>query len=148
MVKAPIRAALSCGALGLVALASGCSPFGGGAFACDSDRECAGGPVAGRCEPGFGVCSFEDSACPLGWRFGDASGGLANTCVGGASVDAGDGPDTPSGVACYGTGSLQVCPLTTPTEPLTIDTAIPIDTGTDARCIALEGDAPYCVLAG
>lgn len=60
----------------------GCSPFGGGAFHCDTTDQCAGG----TCEP-EGFCSFPDSSCPSGKRFGELGGSLAGTCVGATPTD-------------------------------------------------------------
>ena len=59
-----------------------CSPFGAGAFHCETDAECAGGPSPGRCQPTTGFCSFIDGACDSGQRYGTSSGSLANVCVG------------------------------------------------------------------
>jgi len=62
-------------------MVSACSPFGGGAFACEVDADCAGGPGAGRCEP-TGFCSFPDGDCASGMRYGTSSGSLSSVCVG------------------------------------------------------------------
>jgi hypothetical protein len=83
---------------------AGCSPFGGGAFVCAADSECAGGGSQGVCEP-TGFCSFSDEECSSGRRYGEAAGGgLANTCVGaladsGPSIDA-PAPDAPRPPLC------------------------------------------------
>ena len=50
-------------------------------FHCSSDNQCQSGGQHGRCES-VGFCSFDDSACAGGRRFGDLSGAYANTCVG------------------------------------------------------------------
>ena len=60
----------------------GCSPFGGGAFHCETSDQCTGG----TCEP-EGFCSFPDTSCPSGRRFGELGGPLAGTCVGATSSD-------------------------------------------------------------
>src|SRR5688500_19483060 len=50
-------------------------------FRCDVDAECAGtGGEAGRCEPD-GFCSFPDSSCDGGHRYGTHSGDVADDCV-------------------------------------------------------------------
>jgi Concanavalin A-like lectin/glucanases superfamily len=64
-----------------------CSPFGGGAFHCATSDQCAGG----TCEP-EGLCSFFDSGCMSGRRFGDQSGPLAGVCVSETPTD-GSMPD-------------------------------------------------------
>jgi hypothetical protein len=76
-----------------------CSPFGGGAFQCTEDTACG---ASGRCEPN-GLCSFPDSTCGSGRRYGDAAGDLSGTCVGDEPDAAtADGPiaviDGPPGV--------------------------------------------------
>jgi hypothetical protein len=47
-------------------------------FTCDTSGDCAGG----TCEA-VGFCSFADSSCASGSRFGQLSGSFANQCVGG-----------------------------------------------------------------
>jgi len=86
--------------LACVVLVSACSPFGGGEFVCSEDAECTGGPGAGTCEPD-GRCSFPDTACGEGRRYGGFAGSKSNTCVGGelepdAPITDDDAPlDTP-----------------------------------------------------
>jgi hypothetical protein len=61
-------------------------------FHCTLDNQCNPG---GACQTAVGYCSFSDSGCPSGQRFGDSAGDdLANDCVGEQSGgDAGiDGP--------------------------------------------------------
>lgn len=80
-----------------VVVATACSPFGGGEFACAQDDQCTGGPSGGRCEAD-GRCSFPDSMCTSGRIYGDFAGDKSNTCVGGGGViDAPrtDSPDSP-----------------------------------------------------
>lgn len=61
---------------------AGCSPFGGGSFACADNTECSNNASAGFCES-TGFCSFADSDCTSGRRYGDLAGnGLAGVCVG------------------------------------------------------------------
>jgi hypothetical protein len=50
-------------------------------FQCESNEQCGGNGA--RCEPGVGFCSFPDPGCSSGFKFGEASGSLSNTCVGG-----------------------------------------------------------------
>ena len=53
-------------------------------FTCATNAECAGG----TCED-VGFCSFSDSACAGGNRFGEFSGPFAGQCVGESGIDAG-----------------------------------------------------------
>jgi hypothetical protein len=60
-----------------------------GTFACATTDQCQGG----RCEA-TGFCSFDDTACPSGYRYDPyAGGGFAGQCVPLGAADAGiDGP--------------------------------------------------------
>lgn len=62
-------------------------------YRCSSNTECGTG---GTCES-VGFCSFLDSTCSSGERFGDSAGALANQCTGTTGIDGGptDGPDAP-----------------------------------------------------
>ncbi len=53
-------------------------------FRCETSADCTGG----TCEP-IGFCSFADSSCTSGSRFGELSGSAANQCVDDTLVDAG-----------------------------------------------------------
>lgn len=64
--------------------ASGCVRAGD--FHCSSDADCVLGGAQGRCEV-VTYCSFPDSDCAGGNRFGSQSGAFANTCVGDTSGD-------------------------------------------------------------
>ena len=76
-MKAMVKAAFV-GALAACMLIAACSPFGGASvFNCENDSQCAGGV----CQPER-VCSFADTTCPSGQRFGEHAGSLSNTCVG------------------------------------------------------------------
>src|SRR5690242_4484989 len=93
----------------MVALVTGCN-YGASAFSCDSDSQCGAG---GMCELGHGhFCSFPDSACQSGRRFGELAGGQSHQCVG-AEIDAGIDapPDAPPDApqTCFGTGIVNVC---------------------------------------
>ena len=75
-------------AIVLVAILAGTGCLRQTAFHCDVDSDCG----SGTCES-VGYCSFVDTMCPDGRRFGDLSGPHAGTCVGSTDVDAGvDGP--------------------------------------------------------
>jgi len=73
--------------------ASGC--LKPGAFECATNSDCTGYDGQGACEPN-GRCSFPDSRCESGRRYGAQSGDQSNECVGPSSTaDAGvDGPST------------------------------------------------------
>ena len=70
----------------LVAVASCVRPVA--SFVCGSSDQCTGGGV---CQP-VGFCSFSDTTCATGQRYGTASGALAGVCVG-AETDAPPGCD-------------------------------------------------------
>src|SRR5262249_39658472 len=69
-------------------------------FQCANDPACG---ADGRCES-TGFCSFPDTGCAGGRRYGDSAGNLAGKCVGAVTRDGGieaprgDGPmgDTPA----------------------------------------------------
>jgi hypothetical protein len=90
------RSAGRLAATACVLLACACNPFGGGEFACAQDDQCSGGPSGGLCEAD-GRCSFPDSECSTGRRYGGFAGTKSNTCVGGGMIDAprNDSPDGP-----------------------------------------------------
>lgn len=50
------------------------------AFFCTEDGQCVQREAQGTCQVS-GVCSFPDSDCDSGHRFGEFAGALANTCV-------------------------------------------------------------------
>lgn len=62
-----------------VVLAAGCVR-GGGSYTCTTDAECVLAGASGRCEAA-GFCSFPDSTCDTGFRFGVHSGSFAGDCV-------------------------------------------------------------------
>lgn len=78
-------------ALALAALAAaGCFDASSG-FSCGGDGECVHGGVQGRCEASR-YCSFPDSLCASGFRFGDeAAAPFAGQCVSELDLGAGDG---------------------------------------------------------
>lgn len=101
------RAAMVAGVLFVEA----CSPFGGGAFHCDTSDQCTGG----FCEP-EGLCSFSDDDCASGRRFGDLSGPLAGVCVGeGTPTDAPDSDDALVDMALSDTPGAAFCDAGDPT---------------------------------
>lgn len=82
-----------------------------GVFECEVDTQCEHAGVAGTCEP-TGACSFPDSSCSSGKRYGSLSGAQSDRCVGADSeIDAGlpdaappiadASPDAPSCPASY-----------------------------------------------
>ena len=81
------------GALGIAATAA-CNVSG--VFVCTTDAQCTNGGSAGQCQAD-GYCSFADSDCPSGQRYGSvAAADLAKTCVevtAGASSSGSDSQD-------------------------------------------------------
>jgi hypothetical protein len=79
--------------------ASGCLPHSD--YRCTTNAECGS---TGTCEP-VGFCSFPDTSCSGGSRFGTGAGSYENECVGAAVTDGGvDAPpvtiDAPPSVGC------------------------------------------------
>lgn len=71
-------------------------------FVCSEASDCVSSGEVGVCETN-GFCSFSDSACPTGRRYGSASGAESNQCVGSlgdAGVDAQPGLDASSSLGC------------------------------------------------
>src|SRR6266542_2870124 len=56
-------------------------------FHCDTNAQCVHDGVQGRCES-IGFCSFPDSTCASGQRFGELVGAQSNQCVGATTIDA------------------------------------------------------------
>jgi hypothetical protein len=137
-------------------MASGCQ-FGPYTFACTHDAACGAG---GICELN-GFCSFPDSTCPSGRRFGDLGGPSAGQCVGGQPlVDGGDTSidgrvsDAVVGTFCYGSAPYTICFASPPIGMLTVSTSTPFDTtagistGTQLTCVTPSiGGAGACVIA-
>jgi hypothetical protein len=61
--------------LALLCLLAGC--LRSTEYHCMDSTQCSGGV----CQP-IGFCSFADTTCSTGQRFGDSAGGYANACVG------------------------------------------------------------------
>lgn len=131
------------------------------AFRCSDDTGCLHGATQGRCEAS-GFCSFPDTRCESGQRFGE-SGPEAGQCVGPEpEIDA--GPDAPPPDAaidayvhdareCFGAGAYQLCFAMMP--PMgTVDLTGTLDTVTDTRCIAMPaewataGQPDACLITG
>jgi hypothetical protein len=76
-------------------------------FQCSDSTQCGGG----MCQP-VGYCSFEDSACASGQRFGESAGNYAGQCTdGGGTDDAGvDAPDDDAAVDAPVDMSMVGCP--------------------------------------
>lgn len=115
----------------VVAGVGGCTPFSGGSFVCADNAECTEGG-GGRCEAN-GACSFADSECASGQRYGDSAGSLAGACVGDEpiSIDAStidadpDQPDADPSVPDAAPGTPDATPMP--------------DADTDALCDAKYG---------
>jgi len=129
-----------------LAIGAGCSPYGGGEFACMTDQQCG---AAGKCIPnrgGSGFCAFPDPSCDSGFIYGDLSGPLSGTCVGGTQTDGGiDMPDMVEDF-CFGTGPGKACFAGPPTGTRTITTNTNIDTD-GSMCMATTNSVPACVVA-
>ena len=84
-------------ALALFAALAACGP--NLAFQCAQDGDCTESGMAGVCQPS-GFCSFSDTSCPTGQRYGDWAGDLSGACVDaiGGGPDAFSPPDAPPGV--------------------------------------------------
>ncbi len=96
--------------LGLVLIASTVGCLRSTEFKCMTDTDCSASGAL--CEP-TGYCSFTDSACAMGRRYGDYSGSYSNQCVGEQQMmpDGGDaGGDAPDGM-------MTGCPATYMTLP-------------------------------
>ncbi|HMG52413.1 MAG TPA: hypothetical protein VK601_03000, partial [Kofleriaceae bacterium] len=130
-----------------VVMVTGCK-YGAAEFACSAEKSCGPG---GTCESN-GFCSFADSTCESGRRFGELGGASSGECVpaGGAMIDASIDapPDVPPDVlACYGNGLVRVCFNAPPMTPLPIAAPMTVDTMTSPLCAAtVSGGANYCVI--
>lgn len=125
-------------------LVGACSPYGGGAFECSADTQCGG---AGKCTDGF--CSFPDSLCDSGFRYGELSGPLSGQCVGDRTDDAGvDTVYIPDELfsSCYGTGLVTACFDFPPVGDVAIGADVNTDTST--QCDTDARNAAWCVIAG
>lgn len=136
-------------------LLTGCLPSLN-AFHCEADQQCGAG---GWCET-VGLCSFVDSTCPSGRRFGHLAGASSDRCVAeqaGAIIDASIDapldapPDAPPDAAtCFGGSFLTVCMQQSPSAPLTVSSLSTIDTSSTAFCAPVTSTTrggDYCVMA-
>ena len=95
--------------LALVVIASTAGCLRQTEFKCMTDTDCsAGGAV---CE-GTGYCSFADSSCTMGRRYGDFSGSYSKQCVGEQMMMPDGRPDD-----SMGDGPPAGCPSTYATLP-------------------------------
>ncbi len=63
-----------------IVLGAGVGCIKPGVFECEVDSQCEHAGVAGTCEP-TGACSFPDSECTSGKRYGSLSGARSDQCV-------------------------------------------------------------------
>jgi hypothetical protein len=102
-------------AVALAALAAACAPNLPASFSCTSANQCVFHGTQGTCEPG-GACSFPDTSCAGGRRYGDfAPPGLADQCVGTLPSDGGS---TTTPMPDLGATPAQITRLGTTTTPL------------------------------
>jgi hypothetical protein len=141
--------ALALSAAVLAAALTGCSPFGGGNFTCETNANCRAGGV---CQPN-GFCTFEDPTCTSGQRYEDHSGTNSGVCVGDEPEHPEAGiPDAPDGTpqpVCFGaaTGLVKPCFASAPTGDVRLATAL--NTDTSPMCMApMSGGDGFCVIAG
>src|SRR5262245_32975510 len=121
---------------------TGCK-YGADSFACTSNVSCGTG---GTCQPNS-LCSFSDTSCTSGQRYGDLAGTASRQCVGELPIDASIDmpPPPPDARACFGSGLVSVCLAVTPTTPVTIEDVV-IDTSDPSMCAAtVSGADNYCV---
>lgn len=95
------RPGVSAAALGVVVLAgatliAGCSASSR-PYACSTGSQCLRGGEPGTCEAS-GFCSFADTSCPSGRRYGELSAELTSRCVE-VATDGGSGPFSDAHVA-------------------------------------------------
>ena len=137
----------------------GCSPYGGGAFVCQSDTQCSSQGRSGTCQPN-GWCSFADTACPSGQRYGSLGGDLSFLCVGqpasgddGGLTEQRDASlvDASMSAACYGSSSfVRECFMSPPSSALELGTRdINTDpSSSDCNMVVAGGNLDACVISG
>jgi hypothetical protein len=125
-----VRSGVAC----LVLAAGGCVQLD--TFACAQSSECVHEGLPGTCEAA-GVCSFPDTSCPSGKKYGEFAGEQAGQCVG---VGATSGPPT-TGTA---TGTDASDPTTTPdsTSTTTTTTTVDPDTTVDPSQVSVTTTDP------
>src|SRR5262245_838282 len=129
---------------------AGCSPRQE-SFVCSGNPSSACG-AAGTCEAN-GFCSFPDSSCSSGRRYGDLGGPSAGLCTDMLPPDA--RPDAPLDArVCFGTAPFTICFTAPPagsidvSMPTTFDTVNGTVMGTQLNCVTpMTGGTGYCVLA-
>ena len=95
--------------------ASACAPDLPRSYTCVASSQCVLGGVAGVCEP-TGACSFPDTGCSGGRRYGDLGPpALAGTCIGTASGSDGGSDGSDGGTdGSMGTVTARVATSTRP----------------------------------
>jgi len=150
-------------AAALLLVATGCG-FGNEARSCTSNAECNSVEhPGGVCEASTHLCSFPDTSCPDGFRYGGLAGDQSNQCVPGpgqgsnpiadAAIDSKPPIDTappidspPDAQVCFGTGIVKVCLASAPTGDLT-SLGGTLDTTNSPLCAPLVSGGDLCVIA-
>ena len=158
MVRSAVAFAVviaTCAVLGIALVASGC--LNKPAYECAGSTDCVNGGAQGVCQPDH-FCSFMDSSCPSGQRYGDLSGSMGGQCVP-IPIDAYI-PDAPPDAYVYdarecfgGGGAYQLCFAgMPPMGNLALNGNF--NTGTDARCMTpptnwmTAGQPDACMVLG
>lgn len=107
-------------------------------FECITDAQCVGNGADGLCQV-TGYCSFPDTVCPTGQRYGEHGGSLADQCVGGGgnagTGNAGTGIDGATDTdTAVGSGSQQ-------TDSTSASGPGPTDTSTGATTTSVPSTA-------
>ena len=79
----------------LVATVAGCSSFDG-PYNCETSEQCNAVAGGGICQPDK-LCSYADTDCASGQRYGETAGDKQGVCVG----------ETTTELACFGDTSPQ-----------------------------------------
>ena len=150
-------------AAALLLVATGCG-FGNEARSCTSNAECNSVEhPGGVCEASTHLCSFPDTSCPDGFRYGGLAGDQSNQCVPGpgqgsnpiadAAIDSPPPIDTappidspPDAEVCFGTGIVKVCLASAPTGDLA-SLGGTLDTTNSPQCAQLASGGDFCVIA-
>lgn len=131
-------------------------------YQCNTSAQCTSDGVQGRCETG-GLCSFPDSRCESGYRFGELAGAQSNQCVGAVVVDAAVPIDAPPDAPpdayvhdareCFGGGAYELCfAMMPPMGMVALEGTL--DTTTDPRCVPMPqswidaGQPDACMVIG
>jgi hypothetical protein len=127
--------ALAPAAFVLAAGLVGCSPFGGGAFHCETSAQC-NAAAGGICQAADGLCSYPDPSCPSGQAYGESSGEDSGQCVAGGGQD-----------GCFGAGLVRPCFATTPADDVVLSADIDTDMSPLCSTDVTAADG-FCVIAG